>query len=193
MLKFPKNQVWYKLHKLFECETDGTGTTIDAGILDTVVALNAAGIRTKASCEGHLHRMHAKAYPWIDIQCPQADALEAEILACLDQDSRSDKGRSPKTGRLIYKHRSLLVDEERKLTDLLGAFYRVHPMEYDRHLVIIRFIKGECRLQSHGSEYQQYRPIEERAEKLKEYQEETQQFALFLKERFFSGPNTFCA
>jgi hypothetical protein len=182
MLKFSKNQVWDRLHKLFERETDRMGMPIDAGILDTVVALNAAGIRTKASCEGHSRR--AKAYPWIDIQCPQADALEAEILACLDQDSRAGKGRSLKTKDLIHRHRSLLVDEERKLARLLDQFYHVHSMEYDRHLVLVRFIKGECRLQSHGSEYQEYRSASERAEKLKEYQDEMGAFASFLKEVF---------
>ncbi len=183
MLEVAKNQVWGKLHKLFGRVADGYGKEIDLGIMNTVVALNAAGIRTKASCEGHLHR--GKAYPWIDIECPQADTLNAEILACLDQDYCSGGERSPKTKGLIHKHRSLLVEEERKLADLLEAFYCIHPVVYDRHLVLIRFLKGECRLQSHGSEYQQYRSHSERAQKLQEYQDEMQAFATFLKERFF--------
>ena len=138
------------------------------GIIDTVVALNAAGIRTNASCEGHLHR--GKSYPWIDIECPQADALEAEILQCLDQDQRESAEPSKKTRSLIQKHRDLLLEEERKLANLLDAFYRVHPMEYDRHLILLRFVKGQCRLQSHGSEYQGLRSLVSRCQ-ASEYQD----------------------
>lgn len=187
MLEIAKNQAWNRLSKLFGRVVDGYGIEIDAGIMDTVIALNAAGIRTKASCEGHLHRIRAKAYPWIDIECPQADALEAEILQCLDQDSKASKGRSLKTTGLIDRHRTLLVEEERKLATLLGEFYHAYPVEYDRHLVIVRFIKGEARLQSHGAEYQAYRDAKEKAKKLAEYQREMQSFAAFLKERFFEG------
>lgn len=185
MLEIAKSQVWDRLYNLFGRVTDGLGKEIDQGIKETVVALNMARIRTKASCEGHLH--WGKAYPWIDIECPQADALQVEILQCLDLDSKAGKGRSLKTKGLIDRHRSLLVEEERKLAELLGAFYHVHPVEYDRHLVLVRFIKGECRLQSHGSEYQPFRNSVERAQKLKEYQEEMQAFALFLKEGFIDG------
>ena len=182
MLEVAKNQVWDRLQKLFVRVTDRLGAEIDPGIIETVIALNAIGIRTNASCEGHLH--HGKSYPWIDIECPQADALEQEILTCLDLDSRSRGERSSKTKGLIHRHRSLLVEEERKLADLLGAFYRVHPMDYDRHLIISRFAKGEFRMQSHGSEYQQVRSAKEKAEKLKEYQNEMHDFAVFLKGRF---------
>jgi hypothetical protein len=182
MLTTKKNQVWVKLRRLFERVTDSLGKGIDSGIIDMVVALNAAGIRTNASCEGHLHR--GKSYPWIDIECPQADALEAEILQCLDQDQRESAERSKKTRSLIQKHRDLLLEEERKLANLLDAFYRVHPMEYDRHLILFRLVKGQCRLQSHGSEYQGLRSSSERVAKLQEYQDEMRAFATFLKERF---------
>jgi hypothetical protein len=182
MLQVKKNQVWDRLYKLFGRVADGLGKEIDPGIMNIVVALNATGIRTRASCEGHLHR--AEAYPWIDIECPQADRLEQEILACLDQDYRLGGQRSQKSKGLLRKHRSLLIEEEQKLVALLSTFYRVHPMDYDRHLIISRFAKGEVRMQSHGAEYQEFRDRYERAAKLKEYQQEMQDFAQFLKEYF---------
>ena len=51
-----------------------------------------------------------------------------------------------------------------------------------RHLILFHFAKGESRLQSHGGEYQRLRSSTERATKLKDYQQEMQSFATFLKE-----------
>lgn len=45
--------------------TDKLGREMDAGIIDTVVALNLAGFTTVQSCEGHLD--HGAAYPWVNL------------------------------------------------------------------------------------------------------------------------------
>ena len=179
MLEVAKNQVWEDLQKRFKRVVDRIGTRIDKGIMETVIALNASGIYTTASCEGHLD--HGAAYPWIDIGYTDADALEQKILLSLSEGKRESK----ETKQLQQKYRLSHLQEEQKLVTLLEAFYQHHPFNYDRHLSIWRFPKGEARLQSHGAEYQQFRSSEEKALKLKEYQEEMQAFTIHLKQIHF--------
>ena len=158
---------------------DRIGTHIDPGIMHAVVAFNAVGICTNASCEGHMD--HGAAYPWIDIGSPNIDELAQKICWLLHEGRREDE----ETKRLQKQHRLLYLQEEQRLVALLGTFYQYHQMVYDRHLVIWRFSNGAPRLQSHGAEYQQFRDPDERAQKLKEYQQEMQAFATFLKMGFF--------
>src|SRR5260370_29918875 len=61
-------QRWDELAKKFSRTTDRLGMPIDAGIFETVVVLNALGIHTMASCEGHLD--HGLPCPWVDIHEP---------------------------------------------------------------------------------------------------------------------------
>lgn len=44
------------------------GYGIEPGIFDTAVGLNALGINTNQSCEGHLDR--ARVTPWVDVESP---------------------------------------------------------------------------------------------------------------------------
>lgn len=57
---------WEEMASTFSRVTDTLGTKIDAGIFDTVVALNMLGIPTKQSCEGHLD--WGVPYPWVALQ-----------------------------------------------------------------------------------------------------------------------------
>ncbi len=85
--------------------------------------------------------------------------------------------------------RQIHNQEEQKLVGYLDAFYKRHPIEYDRHLIISHIISGECLLQSQGADAQDIRDPELKAQKLKEYQQEMQAFATFLKKRFFGESN----
>ncbi len=181
MLEVAKKQVWEDLQQRFKRVVDRIGTHIDKGIMDTVIALNASEIHTTASCEGHLD--HGAAYPWIDIGHADANTLEQKILLLLSEGKRENK----ETKQLQRKYRLLHLQEEQKLVALLGDFYQHHPFNYDRHLSIWRFPKGEARLQSHGAEYQQFRSSEEKALKLKEYQGEIQAFTIYLKQIHLQG------
>ncbi len=71
------------------------------------------------------------------------------------------------------------------MANLLHAFYQVHPLAYDRHLITIHLVQGEIRLQPYGGEAQKYRSKTERAEKLQEYQQEMQAFAEFPEREVF--------
>ena len=77
MIVASKSQAWKDLYKYFSHVIDGIGTPIDAGIIDVVVGLNAVGVNTQASCEGHLD--HGNAHPWIRIGAPSVDDLEEEF------------------------------------------------------------------------------------------------------------------
>ncbi len=172
MLEVAKNQAWTKLHRLFERVTDSLGKEIDPGIIQAVVGLNAVGIRTIASCEGHVG--HGKPYPWIDVSYHHKDKLEQEICQCLErkqQDIRS----------FLRRRDHLIFEEEQKVAALLHAFYQAHPMAYDRHLITVHLVQGEFRLQPYGGEAQKYRSRSEQTEKLTEYQQEMQCFAEWLK------------
>jgi hypothetical protein len=175
MLQIAKSPVWEKLSQLFTHVVDGIGKEIDSGVIETVVGLNAVGIRTIASCEGHIGR--GKPFPWIDISYHQKDKLEQEICQCLEKDQNIHS--------FLQRRDHLIFAEEQKVANLLHAFYQTHPMVYDRHFITIHLVQGEFRLQPYGGEAQKYRSKLERAEKLQEYQQEMHAFALFLKERFF--------
>lgn len=47
------------------CIGDGLGYPIDEGIKHVVVSFNLCGLKTSASCEGHLN--WGLPYPWIDL------------------------------------------------------------------------------------------------------------------------------
>jgi hypothetical protein len=50
----PKEQYWHEVRPRIAQMTDKLGKDVDAEIAEAVVALNALGILTSASCEGHL-------------------------------------------------------------------------------------------------------------------------------------------
>ena len=178
-----KSQVLDDLREHFKRVVDGIGTPIDQGILDTVVAFNAIGLYTTASCEGHIDE--GLAHPWIDISCEDAEKLAGKIAWKLYEGKREEE----ETKRMMQQHRLCLLREEQKLVEFLDAFYQQHRFNYERHLSICRFSNGAPRIQSYGADHQEFRDTHERAQKLKEYQQEMLRFAEFLRDRFFAGGN----
>ncbi len=84
--KSEKEQQWQEFEEKFKKETDGLGYEIEPGIFDAVVALNALGINTRQSCEGHVDR--GRIAPWVDVQTAgepkrfvNEDAVYQEIAA----------------------------------------------------------------------------------------------------------------
>jgi len=181
MIAIDKSQIWQGLEQQFAKMTDEVGTPIDPVILATVVALNAQDIYTVASCQGHLNRENTNPYPWIVVSSKEAEDIGQKIAESL-YDGRRE---SEVTKELARQHRHLLLHAEYGLVKQLEAFYQHQYFSFDRHLSIWRYSNGTPCLQSHGAEYQQFREPNERASKLKEYQEEMHAFAAFLKRRFF--------
>lgn len=187
MLVINKNQVWEDLEKYFARVIDRCGTKIDPGIMNAVIACNAVGINTTASCEGHLD--WGCAHPWIRAGVTGIDDLEEELHQALKASQNATEDNRERLCDEYYaiaaRVQKIHVQEELKLTKYLDAFYKQHEMHYDSHLIIDRTISGECILQSHGADLQGIREPDEKAKKLKEYQAEMQAFAEFLKQEFF--------
>ena len=84
--------------------TDGTGCTIDEGILETVVALNLLGLPTCQSCQGHLD--HGEPYPWIDFETDEFPAFK-QALADAEQDGLITEEREARGAQLVVLAASL--------------------------------------------------------------------------------------
>jgi len=69
---------WEETAKQYRRVVDKLGKKIDEGIFDTVVALNMAGVTTRASCEGHLD--WGVPHPWIDIEADVAVKYRLHLL-----------------------------------------------------------------------------------------------------------------
>jgi len=69
--KLLKTQEHEKIRHDVEQITDAMGKPIEAGIMETIVALNALGINTSQSCEGHEDiEGGSRLWPWVEISAP---------------------------------------------------------------------------------------------------------------------------
>ena len=79
--------------------TDKLGKPIDAGIIATVVALNALSINTAQSCEEHLD--HGTDAPYIDIERQGLDAINIQVRQTLKRtELAKDEEEEDRTGLL---------------------------------------------------------------------------------------------
>lgn len=140
-------------------------TSIDPGVLEVVVALNALGLQTTGSSEGHLDAW--RAYPWIRFRPVGVSAPPRRRPAVVG----SGRMPQPMTSQLLH---------------LLEVFYQQHPLVYDRHLVLLP-LPCEETLTNHGAHEQARREPRERRRKLHEYRQEMADFATFLKQQFLTA------
>jgi hypothetical protein len=185
-----KVQAWQETANRMAKITDSLGKPVDAEIMDVVVALNAVGIHTTQSCEGHMDR--GKPYPWIGVGAPRVEHLQQELGRLIQQcqTATEDYDALVKKARDIEQTlKRLHAQEEQKLVEYLDLFYYNHPLRYDRHLIIEHILGNQCLLRPQGSDIQSIRDTAERARKLAEYRYEMQAFAAFLKRRFFESVN----
>ena len=87
--------------------------------------------------------------------------------------------------RTVVKHKHL--EGRRKVMAYLAAFYDQRSIPYDVRLIIQAQGMGRSRIESQGADLQDTAPLDDRQQKLQEYQEEMQSFTAFLKEVWFSG------
>lgn len=182
-----------KLQAEFRTVTDRLGKTIDPLILDTVITLNALGIHTTSSCEGHLD--WGIAGPWIEIGpadttqivelrkkyktlVEQAEELEEQKK---DFDNMKQLLEEARTVELEFCKPNLIQVE--KVTSYLTEFYKQHQCLYDETIIIID--KGtRSRIQNAGTSLQRISPPDIRTANLKRYQNEMVIFSKFLKTNF---------
>ncbi|MEO8972199.1 MAG: hypothetical protein ABI406_11450 [Ktedonobacteraceae bacterium] len=173
---------------------DKLGKEVDAGIIETVVALNLLGMPTTQSCEGHLN--HGTGAPWVDIEDTNASKRSSEVNRLFQQALRFQQQQTRitlETKRLFEEaheakravKRLHLAIRQRLLT-YLSEFYEHRQVPFDIRLVIqSRDTTGRSRLESQGADFQETAPLEERCLNLTVYQEEMRRFTAFLKQQFF--------
>jgi len=172
---------------------DKLGKGIDKGILETVVVLNALGINTDQSCEGHLK--WGTCAPWVDIKAPNTQKLEDELQKYWDEaESLSNRGKShdvtdklfSKFHKLRVKLKSTNMAPAQKLLDFLSEFYGDRNSEYKTRLMLSFTPKGLGRLESQGAAFQEVLPIGQRKRNLLVYEKEMHEFTEFLKKKIFN-------
>ncbi|GCE22985.1 hypothetical protein [Dictyobacter kobayashii] len=188
---------WQEIaHKLAHA-TDPTGAPIDPGIMEAVIALNALGVETNASCEGHLDRGHAA--PWVDFHAVNTETIrrqareatrrlqeaeEQQAASEVLEELNREMFKLAREENVAYYRGSWLVHQA------LEAFYLDHHVPYDLQLYLHNDSFGYSRLQPHGIDYQPQRTPEIQASNLKRYQVEMLSFAHFLKNDYLLRPRT---
>lgn len=79
MLTLTKDQVWEQVFNVVARTTDGMGRPIDTGIMGVILGLNAHGMHTTMSCEGHLD--HGLPYPWVWVPVEDQSELTNMLTA----------------------------------------------------------------------------------------------------------------
>lgn len=178
---------WDEKAKEVDQWTDALGMPVDAGIKPLVIALNLEGIKTIASCEGHLDR--ALAWPWVDLdlETAQTAALAQEWIKIFKERTKEKfEAVREELMALNDKLNKAQAEAQQPLMQLLREYYKTNFVSYDRILVTTKFDRAEksiYRLRNQGAEFEQLWSPEEKAEKLKEYQDEMHNFAQFLANR----------
>lgn len=189
-----KETEWNMLIADFGKIADKTGTSIDDGILETVVALNALSFPTSASCEGHLN--WGIAAPWVDIEPKKTDStdrLREEMKEKWDEAKTKEKNGTQKSEieQLLNKYHELEAEIKhptlllaQKVLLLLSEFYVDKATSTDSRLIVKTIGLYTIRLESQGSIIQEIRETDERKNKLEVYQKEITVFTAFLKTKF---------
>lgn len=192
-IKTQKEDRWQETAERISRTVDKLGLPIDEGIKETVTVLNALGIATRASCEGHLD--FGTCAPWVDIA--STDPRTDVSIVKLSQEAQRKCDENKKTEQEIrvifaevHKARCVVkayhIEERRKLLAYLAEFYEDRCVPYDRRLIIRPLgTDGKSRLESQGADCQEVASPEEKVQKLAEYQREMQDFTTFLKQKFF--------
>lgn len=182
-----KEQHWQDLVKRFESTTDDLGQPLDPKILDAVVALNALGFETTASCEGHAEGSYA---PYVDIAIDTPAGEKERLFEALQLAETDEELRA--ANDLVEQLNVYYLEARRRLMNLLIAFYQDRHVSYD-HLLSLRPRRDafgcveELRLQCMGTDCLDLSDSDGRAVKLKAYQCEIQELAVFLRDRYFKN------
>jgi hypothetical protein len=168
---------------------DALGKPVDAGIKSLVIALNAHGFPTTASCQGHLD--WGIPAPWVDVRpepTRESDARRRELNSIDTEIETIERGESDTAVLDVLCEKQRLLSTEvrrptlnfaRDLMTLLATFYRDRRVPYDQMISLhVRFIG--FRMQCHGSELQDIVAPAEKAANLGRYQAEMHAFTAFL-------------
>lgn len=186
---------WDEMAVLCKRVVDRLGMPIDPLIFEAVVALNLLGITTIASCEGH--EDYGTYAPYIDVKAQGGQKAEqAEREAWQESEQLRQQGGSQEEFAAARERvwplkrlaQSYQLEIRTTLLRYLDAFYAQRTVSADRRLAL-QYHKYTTRLESQGAGLQEGRTEEERARKLRDYQDEMTSFATFLKKICMSWEN----
>jgi hypothetical protein len=174
---------WEGAEALARRITDRIGCPIDNGILETVVVLNLLGLRTCASCEGHLD--YGTPYPWIDFETDEFPSFK-QALEDADREELNAEEREEKGAQLVALAATLAPSRlQIRLEELLDTYYQQCPQSEDWRVIVRCMHPGYYRMVPDCGYLADEWPHGEPAEYLARAQVEMRAFTVFLKQRFF--------
>lgn len=163
---------WANLTAEIDEMGDKLGLGIDEEIKEAVIGLQAHGLETAQSCEGHDD--HGDALPFVLVAVEKEDGWE-----------ESEAGKREMT--------AANTAQVEKLQTMLDEWYRSREEEGEivspeqRLVLKPRGIFGVADLQSASQERLSALPEAERKIQAPDFRDEMQKFSAYLKERFLSG------
>jgi hypothetical protein len=153
-----------KVQKKVEKITERLGRPIEKGIKETVVMLNAFGIRTSGFCEGRFRKEEAQA-PWVEV--------ESKISQIENWEENENLRERAKKQNAFF---------QRRMMNLLNLFYQERKVPFDQRLHLRKIGNyGAFRLESQGAYFLEK---EMKKEKFEQYKKEMKIFTDFLKEQY---------
>lgn len=183
-----KASKWARLERKFKHVTDRMGMPMDHHIVPVVVALNALGLETSQSCEGHLEEV-GRCYPWIMFDVTEAEQFKAKALeiAYKHADEVPRRYTAEEYGellRLVDLQKKQVSQARRAIDHYLELFYAEHePIKPEARIEVMEGVDFYL-IQPEGLEDQSGRRKDARKRHLAIYQQEFQAFADFLKQRY---------
>ncbi|MCL5733384.1 MAG: hypothetical protein M1334_01820 [Patescibacteria group bacterium] len=176
--KNEKQQRWDGIASKVDKTVDKLEKPVDPDIKESIVALNAFGINTTASCEGHID--HGTYAPYIDVEAKDVEMLDRQARELEDKEENINKAKN------IFKEiEQKNLEEREKLFLLLDEFYKNRNVSFSTKLIVKGLARGWSRLESQGADLQKIKTKEERQENLSRYQEEMAAFTDFLTKKYF--------
>ncbi len=172
-----KMKRWEQISQRFKITTDKLGMPIDKGIIETVIALNALGFKTKMSCEGHIGKSgkllkKGLPFPWVTI----VYSTENVDLSKINYNQRK-----------LLKRKSLKKCQPVMLgiAKLLDEFYKKRQVAPINKILVTPHTQGELRIQSLSGYFIESQSKYDRLESFKMARHEMHSFTKFLKAKFF--------
>lgn len=214
----PAQDEWDRVQKEIENTADAEGYRIDEGIKEPVIALNAYGINTGQSCEGHVDS--GRSAPWIRIEAPNEpgerfvgqnetfekvakkynmpveeakrmsnmDAYWEAIHECqVNGETEEFQKWKEESGKLLYTTKEILDDfyKDREVPENIKIKVDTESLE-DMAEGSFEIFNGGEDCKNINDEKLSKDEKEALGERLKGYRKEMNEFAQFIKGKFFT-------
>lgn len=175
LVRSEKEIAWEKKMAEVNEITDRLGKGIDEKIKDAVTAFRAHEFTTSQSCEGHTGKeeKHGASFPWIEIYTPEPKGWK---------EAKGEKKEEIEREWMVEN-----LKQQQNMMGFLEEFYKERETSFDARLIFDRIgAFGGFRVQSFGAEMMRLLPPEKQFKKFELYRKEMEDFAAFLKGRYFS-------